>query len=737
MEALRHILARSKIALSIKVGAILILVLAVYSQDLTLVANEALHSEIMSYILAIPIMFLYLLYRKRRVIGAAITFETPESLKKPAYIPEIIERKPAVPGYIPEIIGALLCLAAFLLYWHGSYTFYPLEHHMISLPLFIAGLILVMFNARTLVALAFPIALLLFLTPPPLDILNSVGAALSIISSESAYTVLKATGFPVALTAQYGTPVITLARPDSAPIAFTIDVACAGFYSLSGFIVFATLIAYLTKARLSKKAIIFLTGIPLMLTLNIVRVVTIVVIGNQYGEETALQAFHLLGGWALILIGAFILSIITEEIFGIRFFKAKPKTIPCTYCNANQKEQFCTACGRLLSQAKMSLTRRDFWKIFTVLVSTILILNIQVPTFTLTEGPVELNIQTLSGEETATKMLPQMPGYIVMFVYRDRTFEEMAEQDASLIYGYSPENTSMETIWVILEIAKTRASMHPWEVCLITWQIAHGYQPQVTKLSQRDIHLLENPPVAARYFSFQDLRSGMIQIVLYWYECSFFNTGSSMEREYAKISFIAFAETPEHIPSIEDQLRPFGEAMVDHWLPIKTWSLAALLISQNGLILTAITIALLALVLVYQRTRNLKQRNLNFEAYSKLVSEQEQLILQAVSRTAGKKTPTGNAIASVFKELTGQAIETGLLLKELSRADESGFITKDMSNQDDEPILIWKTQTPLSNPSNLQNLIGRFFTYVSNVYDRAIRHLRNCLRSAMDRVKPK
>ena len=736
MKTFQRSLTHSKLALSIKTAAILIIILAIYSQDLALVANEALHSEILSYILAIPLLFLYLIYRKRRMIRAAISFETPESLKKPTYIPEILGKRPTIPAYIPEILGALLCLTAFLLYWHGSYTFYPLEYHMLSLPIFLAGIILTMFNAKTLVALAFPIALLIFLTPPPQDLLNAVGAAISIISSESAYTILKAVGFPVTLTAQYGNPVIMLTRPDTSPIAFTIDIACAGFYSLSGFIVFATFIAYLAKARLPKKAVVFLTGIPLMLTLNIIRIVIIVVIGNQYGRETALQAFHLLGGWVLILLGAFILSIIAEKAFKTQLFQTKRKPPPCTYCNPTLKDQFCTACGRLLNFANIRLTKRDFSKIFTILVSAILILNIQVPVFTLTEGPVELNIKTLGGAETVTKMLPQMSGYIVMFVYRDRTFEEMAQQDASLIYGYSPRNTSQETIWVVIEIAKTRVSMHPWEICLITWQIAHGYQPQVTKLSQRDIHLLENPPVVARYFAFQDLKSGTTQVVLYLYECSFFNTGSSMEREYAKVSFITFADSPEQIPAVEAQLLPFGEAMADHWLPIKTWSLATLLISQNGLTLIAITMTLMALVLAYHRAQNQKQRDLNFKAYNRLVAKREKLILDAVDKTAAEQSPTAEAIARVYEELAGSPIDTGLLLEELSRADEGGFIRKDLTNQDDEPILTWRTWTPLSPPSKLETLMWRLLAYLSNLPARAITRLRNSLRSVIDHVKP-
>jgi exosortase len=724
MEPIRSRTIPSKIALTIKVAAVLIIILAIYHQDLTLIANEALQSEIMSYLLAIPILFTYLLYRKRKMIRAALSFDAIQTNPTPAAnSPEttgaVLYKK--LPPNLNQIIGALICLTAFLLYWHGSYTFYPVEYHMISLPIFISGIILVIFNANTLKALAFPIAMLLFLTPPPQEILNIIGSILSITSSESAYTILKATGFPVTLSSQYGTPVIQLIKPNSSPIAFTIDVACAGFYSLIGFIIFATFIAYITKAKLLKKTAIFLVGIPLMFALNVTRIIIIVFLGNQYGQETALEAFHLVGGWVLILTGSAILSTITEKIFKIQVFTSRKKREPCTYCNSNTKQHFCNACGKLLNLADIQITKKDLSKIAIIVILAFFILNIQVPVLALTTGPMKLNIRTLGGEQTILKMLPQIPNYTAVFVYRDTTFEEYSKQDASLIYGYTPNETTKQTIWVVIELAKAKAEMHPWEVCLITWQIAHGYQPQVIQLSQRDVLLLDNPPITARCFSFQDLKTNMIQIVLYWYESSFFNTETGMEREYTKISFIAFANNPQDVPSIEDQLLPFGKIMVDYWLPIKSWSLVALLISQNGTILLAITIAALAPILIYQTIKKQKQTELNQKAYKRLVSNQEKLILQTVENAPKQSQLTGSAITQLCQEHAEKPIQTDLLLEELSRAKEAGFIKGELANQDDEPILIWKTQTLILKQTRLHN----FITKIQHIFAKPIHSSNN------------
>lgn len=720
MKQSPSIFAHSKIALSLKVMAMLIIILAIYLPDLTFIANEAMHSELMSYMLAIPILFVYLIYRKRKMIQAAITFETPKPTRQVSF--EKLN-PPKIMEYASQIVGILICLAAFLIYWHGSYTFYAIEYHMISLPIFIAGIITIIFNTKTLQTLAFPISLLVFLAPPPLEILNALGSILSTKSSEIAYTILKTSGLPVDLIRQYGTPVIVLTKPNNVPISFTVDVACAGLYSLIGFIVFATFIAYISKTALPKKAGIFLIGIPLMFALNIIRITTIVLIGNQYGEEIALQVFHLLGGWTLILLGSVLLTTIAEKTFKIQFFAGRQEPTLCHYCNQNQNVKtnphFCIACGRSLNAAKIKLTKPDIGKILIIVLVAFLVINIQVPVFALTEGPVKLNIRALGGDQTTTQLLPEMPNYKAVFLYRDRTFEEQAQQDAALIYAYYSNDTSKTPIWVVVEVAQTRASMHPWEVCLITWQIAHGYQPSVEQLGQKDVLILDNPPVTARYFSFQDLRTDETEVILYYYESSFFNTGLGLERKYAKISFIAFSNSSNEIPSIENQLLPFGKNMIEHWVPIKSWSLVALLISQNAVLLMVMNATPLALILAYQANRKQKRKNLTLKTFSRLISGQEKLLLDSIHKTAETQAATGNAISQAYKEIGGKNLEPKALHEELTHAEEAGLIRRDIGNRDDEPILVWKTEMPYSRSSKLKKMfIGfsqRFFKHEKKI----------------------
>ena len=669
----------SRAILPLKTSALTLGVLAFYHRDLLILANEALRSELMSHILTIPFLFIYLIYRRRRVLRAAVSF--PQ------------ERKRTRTMWTHEAVGALLCLLAFLFYWHGSYTFNPLEHHVASIPIFTAGLILVLFNYETLRALAFPIFFLIFLVPPPLEAIYAAGTILSTISSEAAYTILKGMGLHVSLSSQYETPVITLMKPEQTPMSFAIDISCAGLYSLMGFTIFAVFVAYIARGALWRKLAIFLTGFPLIYALNITRIVTIVLIGAASGIETAMQIFHIMGGWMLIFIGTFILLSISERAFKIQLFTKKNPQGICKFCDKklDDEEYFCFACGRILKPWANRLSGGDICKMILLALASVIILNMQVPVFAITEGPAKVNIKTLGGQETATQILPEIPGYNLRFIYRDRRFEQIAKQDAALTYAYIPKGDSKRTVWATVEIAPSRSNLHRWEVCLVTWPLAHGGRPSVTQLSLRDVQILQNPPLYARFFAFQRKQRNITQVVLYWYENAFFNIGQRIENRYVKISLIAFADNPQEIIVLEDKLVPFARSIVSYWEPLKSWSHMALIISQNGIILMGMTLFLTVFVLTYGLIKKEMKKKTNLRIYNRLSSEEDKAVLKAV-RQAEKELSTGNRIIDEYKRITDKPINMESLLQKLKVAEDAGLVKKEIVSREDEPMIEWKIQ---------------------------------------------
>lgn len=669
----------NKATLTIKIATITLATLAIYHQDLLTLANEALTSELTSHILAIPFIFIYLVYRKKKMLKATIPLQEPKRSKN------II--------HTHEIIGALLCLLAVLIYLHGSYTFYPLEYHITSLPLFIAGTILIIFNTQTLKTLTFPIAFLLFLIPPPIQAIYTTGTTLATFNSQAVYTILKAIGMPVTLTTQYGAPVILLESSEILPSAFAIDIACAGIYSLIGFTIFATFFAHIARGTIPKKLAIFLIGLPLIYALNIIRITTIILVGAQFGIEAAIGTFHLFGGWILIFLGTLILLPFSEKILKIRIITTKSKPKPCSHCEkgGTKTQNFCLACGRLLKYPKIKISKRDMLKMIAVLASASIIMFYGVPILALTEGPAGVVIA--SGEQVSTKILPKIPGYTLLFLQRNIEFEEISGQDASLEYMYV--SSTSPPIRVNLEIGSSLSAVHRPEISWILWPQRLGRQPQVIQLDLRDVQLLQNPPITARFFAFEHPGYNQTQVMLYWYEQVIFETGSSLEQKYTKITIFANTNNPQNFVKFEDMLLPFGEAIANYWKPIKIWSRITLTIAQYGTVLIAITTAIVATILILHKIKKLKQTRASLQTFDRLALPEEKAILRAAHQASQEGNPTGQSIASSYQKLSQKPIEFDALVQKLKEAEEAGLLQRRITSHDDNPVLTWRTSAKL------------------------------------------
>lgn len=671
-------LTQNTLAIAAKAATLIFASGAIFFQDLAIIFNDALQTETTSYILVVPFLLIYLVYRKRKMLRAVIPGDNHNE-------PNRIKR-------LPTIIGILLSITAMLIYWTGSYSFTPLEYHMIALPIFVSGLTLILFNTQTLRQLAFPIAFLILLTPPPAEILYSLGSTLSVISSQASYNIIKISGIPSTLTTEYGNPIIQIVRPEGTPINFAVDIACSGIYSLIGFLIFAMFITYIVRNKPRKKFALFIIGFPIIYLLNIVRITSILLIGYQYGEDLALQIFHLLGGSVLIFLGTIILLLITEKILHIQLFtKYGPK---CLECNPKLavNHNFCFTCGKIQKLNTLQLSRTSLVKIATIIIAALLLISIQAPVFALVEGPGQVINQTIGDEQNSTQLLPQIDGYRLDFVYRDRNFEKSAGQDASILYAYQPLDQTKETVWVTVEIGPLSA-LHRWESCIFIYATQIGGTPKGIQLDRKDIQIQENPPVIARYFAFQWSDTNVTQVVLYWYESSLFRINdSTLQQKNLKISIISYPYSADQLTEAES-LIPFAAAISSYWQPIKTLSVITLILSQNGIYLAAITSALIIGTLIFYFLETRKRKRLNVSIYKKL-SKPNQQIIGAVFETEKFTTPTLHAIATTYKNGIGEPIEEEKLLNEISEAEKTGLIKSGIANNQDEPIKIWKTQFP-------------------------------------------
>src|SRR3990170_2149308 len=566
---------RSILLITLVFAAILI----VYGNDLSILANEAFNNEAYNYILLIPFFTAFLFYLKKDAVKATLMLNgqnTKTTIK-----------------YANEILGAALCIVAFLTYWYGSYTFYPLEYHIASLPIFIMGIVLILLNPKALLTLIFPILFLFFLVPLPTTLTYTLGGALANINTQASYSIMKAVGIPITLSTAYGAPTIMLTTAAGNPTNFSVDIPCSGLYSLLAFTMFASFLALISKTSNIKKILLFALGFLIFAILNIFRIVTVVSTGYWFGEQTALTV-HSFAGLVLIFIGMLLLLGFSEKILKFRIITKTPAQTPCPECQTNLQnlKAFCQNCGIFFTKSRLTIPRSMFAKILLLLLGcSIAVLSIRAPTFATAQNSIEL--ATNANTEYTTSTLPNMTGYNLVFLYRDTNFERIARQDLSIVYAYFPQNTTQQVIYVAIGVSNSLSNLHNWEACFVTWQTAQGQYPLVNVLDQRDTQLLPDTPLIARYFAFES-PDDYTQTTLYWYEKATFKTGLTIEQKYVRISLIILTTTAESYEQHEQELLTAGQTIASAWEPMKTQALISLGIPAQQALLAASIVFLAA-----------------------------------------------------------------------------------------------------------------------------------------------
>lgn len=671
-------LNQHRLTLALKITIITVTVIALYFQDLSLVFSGALVDESTFHILAIPFIFAYLLFRKRKMIKASLSSDEKNN-------------KSFFQKNLSTLLGVTLFAISILVYWYGSYSFTPLEYHVFTLPFLTAGLVLILFNIQTLKQLIFPIVFLIFLAPPPSEILYSVGSALANLAAIASNGLANIFGLNATLTSSNAGPVITIIRPDATVLPFNVSVACSGIYSIIGFLIFAVTIAYITQGRTFNKLFILILGIPLIIALNILRITTILGIGYAWGEDLALEVFHNFGATALMFIGTVILLVVSEKVL-----KKPAAPTPCPVCSPKSKSStvpFCVSCGKLFNYPKIKLARADIVKIAGIIIVTVMLLSIQAPVFALTQGPPEVLVQTPSGVEVnrSISTLPAISGYNLSYSYRDTSYEQLTGNDAAIAYAYRPTTGTGLPASVAIQIGSSSTGQHRWETCLINYPLSRGEEPTIKQLDLRDIQLQDNPPVTARYFAFQYTKTNQTQVVLYWYQTAVFNTNGTSEVKSVMMSVIMYPESPQDIEACENQELLIAQAVNNYWQPIKTWTSVSLVISQNGLILSAGTIVVFLLILFYALYLNWRDKLSLLTLYGKLPAH-DQLLVRAVNNVGPQNS--SQAIANEYQKLSSLSTSEHDIEQKLQEAENTGLVKKTIKNDRDNPVLVWKSQLP-------------------------------------------
>ncbi len=189
-----------------------------------------------------------------------------------------------------------------------------------SLVPVLAGVLLAMRGAATVRQFIFPLFFIVFLLPLPGFLVDALTAPLKQNVSALAESFLYQAGYPIARTG-----VVLLVGPYQLLVAD----ACSGLNSLISMSAMGLLYIYLMGHRnFARNAILAASLLPIAFAANVVRVIVLVLVTYNFGDEAGQGFIHDFSGVFLFVIGLVLLFTIDGLLGRLRPFQAKTNEVP-------------------------------------------------------------------------------------------------------------------------------------------------------------------------------------------------------------------------------------------------------------------------------------------------------------------------------------------------------------------------------------------------------------------------
>ena len=260
-----HAVWRTTIVFWLLLGVITFLVASAYLETIKNMVHIWETSEEYGYGYLIPVITLFLIWQRKNQIA-----ET--------------EFNPSTTGFLIMILGGFL-------YFLGALaTTNTLSQY--GLVVTILGVVLALFGWQVLKIILVPLLLLFFMVPLPPFIYRTLSTELQLISSQLGVEVIRWFGISVYLEGN----VIDLGT-----YKLQVVEACSGLRYLFPLATLSFLAAYLYREKFWKRAVVFLSSIPITVLMNSFRIGVIGVLVEYGGPEQAEGFLHYFEGWVVFM----------------------------------------------------------------------------------------------------------------------------------------------------------------------------------------------------------------------------------------------------------------------------------------------------------------------------------------------------------------------------------------------------------------------------------------------------
>ena len=187
--------------------------------------------------------------------------------------------------------GVLLVVLGVLLYFVGEFsTLYTIIQYAFLVTLF--GLVLAFLGWEGFKVIWVPLVILVFMIPLPNFIYFNLSSALQLISSQIGVAFIRLFGISVYLEGN----VIDLGT-----YKLQVVEACSGLRYLFPLMTLGFIAAYFFKGAFWKRAVIFLSSIPITILMNSFRIGAIGVMVEYWGQSMAEGFLHDFEGWGVFM----------------------------------------------------------------------------------------------------------------------------------------------------------------------------------------------------------------------------------------------------------------------------------------------------------------------------------------------------------------------------------------------------------------------------------------------------
>ena len=191
------------------------------------------------------------------------------------------------------LAGSLALVAVGPVYW--SKYFWAMRLDLLAFPIFVAGVVMLLFGARAIVPFGLPVLSLLLAWPLPyLALLERLlGAFTSATSGAAAFL---APRLHLASPVPSSGDGVFLLHHGHQSFSLAIGSACSGVNSLVGYFILGVFALYFVEGRLSRRLAWLACGAVLVWAANVARILALFAVASGFGERAAIALLHPVAG---------------------------------------------------------------------------------------------------------------------------------------------------------------------------------------------------------------------------------------------------------------------------------------------------------------------------------------------------------------------------------------------------------------------------------------------------------